>query len=71
MEEKVSFSVSAAEPIAWHNASIKVVLDPDLQDVIIGISTQGDSSLTTVMQAYGPLKEIYYGSDEGNRLGTF
>ncbi|VUZ56348.1 unnamed protein product [Hymenolepis diminuta] len=62
MEEKVSFTVSSTEPIAWHYASIKVAL----QEIaaIIDISTQGESSQTAIIKAVGPLRAIYYGSDK-------
>lgn len=66
MEEKVSFTVSSTEPIAWHYASIKVAL----QEIaaIIDISTQGESSQTAIIKAVGPLRAIYYGSDKGNEI---
>lgn len=63
MEEKVSFSISTVEPLTWHYASLKIVT----QDFgsIIEISTQGESAQSLIMNAVGPLRGIFYGSDEG------
>lgn len=58
----MSFGGSSSDPNTWHYASIKVIQDfPS----IIGISTQGESSQTVVSSSVGPLRDIYYGSDEG------
>lgn len=62
MEEKVSFSISTVEPLAWHYASVKISMQEFAS--IIEISTQGESAQSLIMNTVGPLRGIFYGSDE-------
>ncbi|VDM31174.1 unnamed protein product [Hydatigera taeniaeformis] len=62
MEEKVSFTINSVEPLAWHYASVKILMQEF--GSIIEISTQSESAQSLILSALGPLRNIFYGSDE-------